>query len=636
MGSTAKNRTLQAMVRRQLAEAGISEKAKNTELAAAFGRVCANILFTNMVQKDTRYPDGANDHGIDVYRIFDNGAIAIVQCKYDNNHDPNVALGEIRKTAEFIRKMCEAYDADAGYDPHTALKMPSSQDALFDAVITQYMRGGIKGVCEKISYYFCMASPATSDCCCVEKTAKTISGFSNVRVLAGEELVRLYDEHMLDLDGVPEGDLGIKKSTLALARALYAEANEGRGGHETLEIPLTGQNIAVAVGCEFSAQYNFTRLFSSNVRGFLQNKELNEQIDDTIVNKPSHFIDYNLGITIVCSGTEIRPSHGNTDDDVILKNWMILNGGQTTANIYNEYKQGIDVSKVRVSCKLIIEPDKNERKKIAICLNTQKPITATDIRSTDEKAMLLQAHLKDENFYLGLKRGSDLPKTVDKYRKCNDFKSYVQFMTAFAVHQPYIARNCGSSILLSDRWFNYILYGDYALDNSPATYAASVMVLSNYLKEAISDFNAEASDRDTTGLIYAALNTLGIQTEMLHRSAGARNDTFESLIYDQPPVRTRKGFNDVDLSKPFAQYDMVVNHEQSNTAIDLLRPFINWLYKKVEAESAAAELPLSQGLRSQTVFQRVASDLCAELSQYTYNTCEKKYPYLRLLKPYSD
>lgn len=658
MASTAKNKTIQKMVSKQLQDDGITEEPDKLKKALAFEKICARAVFTNMNPNGNRYSDGANDHGVDLYRIFEDGSIALVQCKYDERRDPHNVLSEISKTADFIEKICAAYDEDANFDPHTVLKMPSSQDALFDAIITLYTSGGIKDVHESISYYFCMASSATSDCRSIEAAAKTLSKFNNVYILTGEELVRLYEEHILDLDGVPEGDFGIKKSVIDAARFVNAQANRAYADaegidletshviHETLLIPIAGPNLAAVVGKEFSARYNETRIFSSNVRNFLQNKELNEQIEETIINTPHRFIDYNNGITLVCSDIEMRPSaDGTGDDDAIFKNFVIVNGGQTTINIYNNYKNGIDLSKVVVPCQLIVEPDKNERKRISIRRNTQKPVTATDIRATEEKAMLLQDHMQYEDFSLKLKRGGNTPKSSSAYRECGDFKSYVQYMTAFAIHQPYIARNCGSPILLNDKWFNYILHGDYSRDNSPAAYGASVMILANYLDEAISIFKHTASDgtivkntvKDTTGLIYSALHTLGIQADMLRRAANAKNDTFESLIYDQPPVQTGKGFDNVDLTVPFAQYDMAVNHEaDDDAAIKMLRPFIVWLYSKVEMESANADLTLTQGLRSQAVFQAVAKDLCTELSQCTYNTCEQKCAYLKLLKPYCE
>lgn len=666
MGSTAKNKTLRAMVRRQLADDGISgADAKNKNVQAhAFGRVCAMALFTNMAPAGNRYPDGPNDHGIDVYRVFDDGSIAIVQCKYDAKREAGTMLAEIHKVKTFIAKICEEYESDENYDPHIVLKMPASQDALFNAVIALYVRGGIKGVREHISYYYCMAASAAENCAELEAEAKADSKFRTVRIYDGENLVRLYDEHILDLEGVPEVDLGIKQSVIDAARIVFASVNNnaqivrlesatGRSVHEILAVPLRGTDLVNIVRNEFAKGYNYTRLFSSNVRNFLNNTELNEQIIETIKNDPYHFIDYNNGITIVCSAIESHTGTGSVEDNnVSFKNLVIVNGGQTTANLYNAFRRGgessdddpaesIDISNISVMCQIIVEPDKNERKRISIRRNTQKPVTAVDIRATEEKAVLLQAHMKTEGFYLGLKRGVDAPKSFDAHHKCNDFKNYVQVQTAFSIHQPYIARNCGSRILLNDQWFEYILSGDYASSNSPAAYAASVLLLSNYLKTVIADFKqpqkgSAATGKDTTGLIYSALNVLGIQKDMLRRAESARNSTFESLMYNQPIVQTQKGFNDVDLSKPFAQYDMTVRYEPSETAIDLLRPFVNWLYEKVVAESAAAKLPLSRGLRSQIVFQQVASDLCMELSQCTYDTCEKEHPYLRLLKPYSD
>ena len=648
MGKKIKNRTLVGMVEHQLILDNAPCPASNVEKGNAFARVCAKVLFTDIEAREVTHCDGASDHGIDFYRIYEDGSIAIAQCKYDDNHDPRRVVSEICKPRDFILSICAAYDADEDFNPDAVFKkMHASLKTFVNAVVRLYATEGINGVKNRISYYFFMAASASTDCEIAAIDAKNASGFNNIVIYAGEDIVELRDAHIVELNGVPELDLGIKQAEVAAAHIAFAKASRLRAHvnagesdnnmsedvHDIFAVSVLGCDLVKAICQEFKSDHNFNRLFSSNVRCFLKNKELGEQIAETISNDPNSFIDYNNGLTVVCTGITHRKSFdGTCDDDIILENAAIVNGLQTTTNIYNAFKDGIDVSNIAVSCQIIVEPDQNKRKQVSVHRNIQKPITAVDIRATDERPMLLKSHMEDVGFCLGVKRGDELPKGISKYDKCGDFKKYIQYMAAFAVHQPHIARNCGSPLLLDDRWFQYLLAGDYTHDNSPAAYGAAVMRLANHLQEVISEFGNKSSGKDTTGLIYSALNVLGIQAEMLYKAAGAKNTTFDQLGYEQPAVQRKK--DAVDLSKPFVQYDMAINHIPAESVNEMLCPFIEWLYEDVKTKSAAAGIPLNNGLRNPMIFQAVAADLCVELSNCNFSTCEQKFECLKLIKPY--
>ena len=65
--------------------------------------------------------------------------------------------------------------------------------------------------------------------------------------------------------------------------------------------------------------------------------------------------------------------------------------------------------------------------------------------------------------------------------------------------------------------------------------------------------------------------------------------------------------------------------------------FIDWLFKEAEIKSKYYEVPIKKGMKSDTnVLLSVAKDFCDELRSYSYDTCEQKYPFLKLLKPYGE
>jgi len=126
------------------------------------------------------------------------------------------------------------------------------------------------------------------------------------------------------------------------------------------------------------------RLLESNVRSFLQQKgNVNKGIRKTINENPSMFFAYNNGITATAEGIEL------TDDNRVkkLKNFQIVNGGQTTASLYKTRRDDkVDLKDIFVQMKLtIINDDKINIvvPNISRFSNTQNKVSEADFFSND-------------------------------------------------------------------------------------------------------------------------------------------------------------------------------------------------------------------------------------------------------------
>ena len=128
---------------------------------------------------------------------------------------------------------------------------------------------------------------------------------------------------------------------------------------------------------------NGQKLFEQNVRTFLQFKgNVNKGLKITIEHKPEMFFAYNNGITATASSVEL------SDDGYLkkIKNFQIVNGGQTTSAIYAANRNSsIDVSKVAVQMKLSVVKDPSQQddfvSKVAEYANTQNKINNSDFFS---------------------------------------------------------------------------------------------------------------------------------------------------------------------------------------------------------------------------------------------------------------
>ena len=121
------------------------------------------------------------------------------------------------------------------------------------------------------------------------------------------------------------------------------------------------------------------RLLERNVRAFLQAKgTVNRGLQKTLREQPHRFLAYNNGLC--CTAAEVRASGGELE---WLKDFQIVNGGQTTASIYHALrKELIDVSKVVVQVKLTVLTDPSKVAEIVPLIsryaNSQNKVNGAD------------------------------------------------------------------------------------------------------------------------------------------------------------------------------------------------------------------------------------------------------------------
>lgn len=124
-----------------------------------------------------------------------------------------------------------------------------------------------------------------------------------------------------------------------------------------------------------------TRLLEQNVRVFLQHRgKVNKGIRATIENEPNMFFAYNNGITATAEQVDIDDDGGRL---LLrrLKNFQIVNGGQTTASIHSAQRRQVDVSQTFVQMKLsVVDPERANRlvPKISEFANSQNRVSAAD------------------------------------------------------------------------------------------------------------------------------------------------------------------------------------------------------------------------------------------------------------------
>lgn len=150
--------------------------------------------------------------------------------------------------------------------------------------------------------------------------------------------------------------------------------------------------LAIVPGSVLATMYrNYgTRLLESNVRAFLQQTgKVNRGIRDTIRFEPHMFLPYNNGLAATSQEVKTKLNDKNQLVLVSVKDFQIVNGGQTTASLFHtakKYKEA-DISDVFVQMKLTVI--KNEEKKnetvpfISRYANSQNKVSELDLTSNN-------------------------------------------------------------------------------------------------------------------------------------------------------------------------------------------------------------------------------------------------------------
>ena len=128
------------------------------------------------------------------------------------------------------------------------------------------------------------------------------------------------------------------------------------------------------------------RLLEQNVRSFLQfTGKINKGIRDTIKNEPHMFLAFNNGIAATADHIKLDESGHYIKE---ISNLQIVNGGQTTASIFNTArKDKADISNIFVQIKLSVIKDKEQYSdivsRISKYANTQNKVNDADFSANN-------------------------------------------------------------------------------------------------------------------------------------------------------------------------------------------------------------------------------------------------------------
>ena len=125
-------------------------------------------------------------------------------------------------------------------------------------------------------------------------------------------------------------------------------------------------------------------LFRENPRFYLGKNKFNKEIHNTLLEDPVNFYLYNNGLTATCASVDVA-SDGQ-DLQLILRDFQIVNGCQTTVSIHEVWRSGDPEQKLKdvlVPIRIIETKNPTTSEIVAQTTNQQTAMRPEDFRSGD-------------------------------------------------------------------------------------------------------------------------------------------------------------------------------------------------------------------------------------------------------------
>jgi len=336
--------------------------------------------------------DGSKDGGIDlVYFNATELTLYLVQTKWHEDGHGSMEVGEVLKFIEGVKKVLDN-NLD-GLNERVQAKKADIERALFDAnakFMLVLAHTGQEDLSEEVeaalnSYV---------------ETQNDTSELMFVRVLKQSELHKAVAA-------------GLAGAPVSAEVQLY-----GWGQVREPHFAIYGQVCAADVAGWMKT--NGPRLFEKNLRQFLGTSAVNQDIVDTLVQRPEDFWYFNNGITAVASEVAKKPIGGNSAESAIFEctGFCVVNGAQTVGSIFAAATQNAEaVAKAMVPVRIISSANSPGpfASEVTRFTNTQNAIEKRDFVALDPEQERIRQELHIEGVEYAYKSGANTGTAAKRF-----------------------------------------------------------------------------------------------------------------------------------------------------------------------------------------------------------------------------
>ena len=204
------------------------------------------------------------------------------------------------------------------------------------------------------------------------------------------------------------------------------------------------------------------RFFEANVRDYQGSNSVNKSIAETLY-APGHedFWWLNNGVTVLVSKLSRI-----TNKEIVIENPEIVNGLQTSREIYNYFsnnKENIDTDQRNVLVRIIQPVDEDSRDKIIFATNNQTNIPQYSLRVTDSIHVQIELYFKSKGLYYD-RRKNYYKNLKKKPADIIGVSFLAQCLISLILKKPDYARARPSTLLTDDTIYNRLYSGEQDLE----------------------------------------------------------------------------------------------------------------------------------------------------------------------------
>lgn len=366
---------------------------KKAFLTRGLGALAASHMTeTPIAELGSAITDGSKDGGIDlIYFNATDLTLYLVQTKWHEDGHGSMELGEVLKFIEGVKKVLD--NNLGGLNERVQSRKADIERALFDAnakFMLVLAHTGQEELSEEVEAALSSYVDSQND----------TSELMFVRVLKQSELHKAVAA-------------GLAGAPVSAEVQVY-----GWGQVREPHFAVYGQVCAADVAGWMKA--SGPRLFEKNLRQFLGTSVINQDIVDTLVQRPEDFWYFNNGITAVASEVAKKPIGGNSAESAIFEctGFCVVNGAQTVGSIFAAASQNPEaVSKARVSVRIISSAKSADpfASEVTRFTNTQNAIEKRDFVALDPQQERIRQELQIEGVEYAYKSGASTGTAAKRF-----------------------------------------------------------------------------------------------------------------------------------------------------------------------------------------------------------------------------
>ena len=347
---------------------------------------------TPIAELGSAITDGSKDGGIDlIYFNASELTLYLVQTKWHEDGHGSMELGEVLKFIEGVKKVLDN-NLD-GLNDRVQAKRADIERALFDANAKFMLVLAHTGQ-EELSDEVAAALNSYVE------TQNDTSELMFLRVLKQGELHKAVAA-------------GLAGAPVSAEVQLY-----GWGQVREPHFAVYGQVCAADVAGWMKA--NGARLFEKNLRQFLGTSTVNQDIVDTLIQRPEDFWYFNNGITAVASDVAKKPIGGNSAESAIFEctGFCVVNGAQTVGSIFAAATQNPEAAAKAMVPVRIISSGKSAdafASEVTRFTNTQNAIEKRDFVALDPEQERIRQELHIEGVEYAYKSGASTGTAAKRF-----------------------------------------------------------------------------------------------------------------------------------------------------------------------------------------------------------------------------